>query len=365
MEQTEKKPYGKGKVFGLSCLIFVLVLVLSTVLLVCVTAYRHVYYDPVAEAAASVPLQDTLVRTEDGQTMYLASFINQNYVKQEHISDNQIKYILRDGDFNLRVGEKAGMIAQYIALHKNHPDDVTLPTITQDDIHYAVEANESTIRLHTGLNDATVLEAPINANSAPACEAYNQQIRVILTEGLSAVLIDIAVSHWIWYALGGVLLLLLIWMIAVHARGNGSTGTGFKVYAVAAFIPCVVLLLWGLLCVWIFGLAQAAYLQAPAAVLRHTWIAVGGFGALGCVVLFCIGTIVSRFGAKESAAPAAVTVPDETAAPASIPDPPKDMTRRYCRFCGKELVNGDAMFCYKCGTKQAEIDKEKEKDTVG
>lgn len=373
MKEKEKKPYGKAKVFGLSVLIFVLVLVLSTALLVCVTAHRHVYYDPIADAVASVPLEDTLVRLDDGQTVTLAKYINDNYIKSDRISEGQVRNILRNGDFNTRVGEKAGMIAQYIALRRSHPEDVSVPEITPEDIHYAIDFNESTIRLHTGLNDASVLEEPVKANTAADCEAFNKQLRGILTEGLSAVLIDAAVSRWIWYVLGGLLLLLLIWAVVVHAKGPGSAGTAFEVFAVAAGLPCLALMLWGLFSLYIFRWNNMAYLEYPVLYLRRVWFAIGGIGFMGCGVIFMFGKILGASKKKHAApeaaaAPAEEPVPEQTAETAE--EKPEEeaaapeLTRHYCRFCGKPLVNSDAMFCYKCGTKQAEIEKAKEKDTV-
>ena len=244
MNETEKKPYSGKKVFGLSLLCFVLTLVLSLTLTVCVTAHRHVYYDMIADAAASVPLQYVQVKGADGQKIPLGAYINQTYIRSDRYTDAQIANILRDGDLNMRVGEKAGMLAQYIALHKSHPEDVQLPLITSEDIHYAFEYNASTIRLHTGLNDAAELEPQVQANAAADCEAYNTRLTNTLTKGLSAFLISTAVSGWIWYVLGGLLLVLLIWMIVIHVKGQKSVGTAFKAFSIAASLPCFALLLW-------------------------------------------------------------------------------------------------------------------------
>ena len=351
MNETEKKPYSGKKVFGLSLLCVLLTFVLSITLTVCVTAHRHVYYDMIAEAAASVPLQYAQIRTEDGQKITLAKYINEHYVQNPRFSDAQIANILRDGDFNMRVGEKAGMLAQYIALHKRHPGDVQLPLITAEDIHYAFEFNDSDIQLHTGLNAAAELEPQVQANAAADCEVYNTKLTDTMTKGLSAFLIDAAVSEWIWYVLGGLLLVLLIWMIVIHVKGRKSVGTAFKAFSITASLPCFALLLWSALCVPVLGWSGAGYLQNAAKILRGTWLMIGAIGVLGGIALFGIGAIAGQLRARKAAAP----VQDPTPAEA----PQRDMTRRYCRFCGEPLVNNDALFCYKCGTQQAQVTLDK------
>ncbi|MBR1898468.1 MAG: hypothetical protein IJ825_06260 [Oscillospiraceae bacterium] len=50
--------------------------------------------------------------------------------------------------------------------------------------------------------------------------------------------------------------------------------------------------------------------------------------------------------APEAPAPAAET-------PVQAPAPGQ---RKFCRFCGETLANPDALFCYKCGKRQAESD---------
>ena len=363
MNETEKQPYSGKKVFGLSLLCFLLTLVLSITLTVCVTAHRHVYYDPIADAAACVPLQYVHVKTADGQKITLAKYINDTYIRDSRIREAQIANLLRDGDFNMRVGEKAGMIVQYIVLHKSHPEDAPLPLITPDDIHYAIDLNASDIRLHTGLNDAAELEPQVQANAAADCEAYNTRLTDTLTKGISAFLINAAVSKWIWYVLGGLLLVLLIWMIVIHVKGQKSVGTAFKAYSIAAAIPSLALLLWGALCVPVLGWSGMEYLQNAARILRGTWLMIGAIGFLGCIALFGIGAIAGQIAARKAAAPA----PAAPAAPIQEPaaeKAPVNMTRRYCRFCGEPLVNNDAMFCYKCGSQQAKITLDKPQNDV-
>ena len=363
------------KASGLTVLAFLLVLLVSTLLIGCVTAYRHVYYDPIADAAASVPLQDVTVRSQDGSKITLAQYINDTYIKNERISETNVKNMLRDGDFHLRVGEHYGMIAQYIALHRSHPEDVSVPEIMPADVYYAITLNASTIRLHTGLNDATELEAPILANVEADCVAYNAKLTNTLTKGLSAFLIDAAVSHWVWYVLGGLLLALLIWMIVMQKK---QFGTAIKTFSIAAGIPCLVLLLWGALGTTIVKLMQMGYLQNAVRILRGTWLAIGALGLLGCVALFGIGAIASQIAAGKAApAPAPVPAAEQpvekpavTAEPAADPTPVVDTVtdaapaedapkRRFCRFCGEPLVNNDALFCYKCGTQQAKVELDK------
>ena len=358
MNTTEKQPYSGKKVFGLTLLCFVLTLVVSCVLVVCVTAHRHVNYDTIAEAAASVPLQYVQWR-RDGQTVTLPQYINETCIGDERYSEAQIANLFRDGDFHMRVGEKAGMAAQYLVLHKSHPEDAQLPLITSDDIHSAIDCNASTIRLHLGLNDAAEIEPLVQQNAAAACEAYNTAVTDTMTKGLSAFCLNAAVSSWIWYVLGGLLLVLLIWMTVIHVKGKKSVGTAFKTFSTAAFIPCTAMLLWGALCVPVLGWTGAGYLQNAARILRGTWLTVGVIGALGCVALFGIGAIAGQVAAKKAAAPAPAPAQPSSAPVQPAEEQPQNRTRRFCRFCGEPLVNNDAMFCYKCGTQQAKIDLDK------
>ncbi|MBR3629011.1 MAG: hypothetical protein IKN55_00860, partial [Oscillospiraceae bacterium] len=255
--------------------------------------------------------------------------------------------------------------AQYLALHKQHPEDAALPLITADDIHSAMDFNDSTIRLHTGLNAAAELEPQVQENAAAACEAYNTAVTDTMTKGLSAFCLNAAVSRWIWYVLGGLLLVLLIWMTVIHVKGKKSVGTAFKAFSIAACIPCFVLLLWGALCVPLLGWTGTGYLQSAAKMLRGTWLMIGAIGVLGCIALFGIGAIAGKIAVKRASAPASVPAqPAQAPAPAAEPpapaaETPQNLTRRFCRFCGEPLVNNDALFCYKCGSKQAPVSLEK------
>ena len=141
--------------------------------------------------------------------------------------------------------------------------------------------------------------------------------------------------------------------------------------------------------------------------LRKAPLMTGGFGAAGSVVIFLFGMVWNQIAGhvadKRAARAAAIEqydapsvndaptpVYDETPAPAPAPAPttapapsptpvettPDDVPetkdvpetadpvvpetpaepaapRRFCRFCGAQLVNENAQFCYKCGTPQA------------
>ncbi len=380
----ERKAYGTGKVVGLSVLCFLLIFLLSTLLLVCVTVHRHAVQEELPAAMSAIPLQEAYVR-HNGEDMSFATYLLRHYVENDSITESQMNAILRDSDFNEWLGEKTGQYTKYFVAAD---DTVPFPMIGKEEINQLFMRNESTFRLHTGMDDVAAEANRICSDLTPSLNKFNQNTYHLLAEGSAGFAIRAIVSKWIWCVLGGLLTLLLIWLIVIHVRGRRHVGTALKTFSVAACIPCAVLLLWGAFGVWILGAVHAGYLQAPARVLHNTWLLCGGFGLLGCAVLFSTGIIWNRIAgrvpksvedkvpeapavpfmpeASEKAQPTALPTeaPAETPieaaveAPEQIPEVEK-ITRHYCRFCGEPLVNSDAKFCYKCGTTQEQIEPDK------
>lgn len=374
-EIREKKPYGTGRVVFLSFLCVVLVFVLITGLLGSVTLRQLLLSEQIGDAAAAVPLEQ--ITLPDGSA--LAAEINGSYVRVDGITDENVGYILRDGTFNEWVGEKA---AAYAA-HLLNPDGKPLPEITQGEISQLIAANDSTIQLHTGVHDFSAVY-PETAQTAFADAARLNDDMRMRDDSIGGVIVRFSVTIVPWIVLSVLLLLVMIWLIQIHVRGKRHVGTAFKIFAVTAFIPSAVVFLAGALGSWVLGLFGLAYLQSAVSLLLGTPMAVGGIGALGCIVLFAFGMLwnaIARKHAAKTAGTLPVYDPAEASAlseqpervmetvPASEPvtaakpevsvSPVSEpIIRHYCRFCGGELVNSDAKFCYKCGKPQEPTNQE-------
>lgn len=367
-EKKLKKPYGTGKVVGLSFVCVLLILVLTTALLGCVTLGQIVRSGQVQDAAASIALDR--VTLSDGSS--LAAEVNRSFLNGLGISDDKVRGILRDGSFRTWVGETAGAYADYLMEHDNTP----FPEITAEDITRLVADNDDTIRLHTGLHTFSA-EHPetIAAASAEAVKWNDAARRYLSDETLCGKLSCASVTIWPGVVLGVLLALVTVWLIAIHVRGRRHVGTAFKTMAVTAFVPSLVFVLAGLLGAWITGLCGQDAFRKAVSLLGKSPLTVGGIAVLGCIALFGFGVLWNAIAGKasapagiseESPMPETAPVPEpvKETVPASKPSPepsaqasaPVPGVRKYCRFCGGELVNSDAMFCYKCGKLQENVE---------
>ncbi|MDE6087424.1 MAG: hypothetical protein K2G25_03465 [Oscillospiraceae bacterium] len=178
----------------------------------------------------------------------------------------------------------------------------------------------------------------------------NQKMLSVIP-GKKGVLLRAAISVWIEILLGILMILLLVWMIQIRIRSGKFAGTVLKIYSITTAIPCVILFISGLLLSWIFK-----FINLPpelGTILRGGTLLFSGTGILLCVILFCGGMCWEGIYRKKF--PAQMPIPEK------IPEPKMElqtesgsesMKRKYCRFCGKKLVNSNAQFCYSCGSRQ-------------
>lgn len=381
--QTEKKPFGTGKVVGLSFIAVLLTVILTVLLLGCMAA-RYFVYHKQASAVSMVPLDQ--VTFSDGTTP--ASRIKSRYVSDPKITESTVQHILRDGKFSAQIGDLFGNYCEFLA---DYPQG-EFPEVTVGDVQELLRNNDETIQLHTGIHDFSENSGELISAVKPDLDAWNAKMRDTLDTGAKANLLRTIISQWVWILLGGLLLMVLIWLIVIHVRGQKRVAAAFKTFAIAALIPSMVLFLCGMFGTKLLnGSAYALYADAFEAI-SSTPKLIGGLANLACVAIFGIGVLCNAAASKKAVSTDAIMpvepmrVPEPAAEPVTEPaapvtEPAAPVTepitepdipvieteivtepepadeepviiRRFCRFCGGELVNEDAKFCYKCGKPQ-------------
>lgn len=358
----ETKSSSKGKNTALTVVCILLTFLLCTLLLLCFAAHRFANHEPVQEAFSKIDL--TTVTLSDGTP--LVTKINRDYIGEGVLADEKLTMLLHDGSFDDWVGEKAAAYVNYIAGDDHAASH--FPDIMTPEIEALIQENDSTIRLRTGIHDFTAENPQILRNMKPDLEIWNKQMRSAFSSGFTAKLLFAAVSEWIWYVLGALLLVLLIWMIVLSVKSQARIGTACKRFSATCFIPGILMLLWGLLGGMLMKLAGAGYLSETVSALHGAPILTGGLCCLASVALFIFGALWNAAAAaiqgiphrkKEPASAVTFAQPVPSPAPAvaltksaaPVMEAPA-ASRHFCRFCGGELVNSDAKFCYKCGKAQ-------------
>lgn len=367
--QTEKKPFGTGKVIGLSFIAVLLTVILTALLLGCMAARYFVYHEQ-AEAIGTVPLDQVVF--SDGTTP--ASRIKSRYISDQNISESQVQHILRDGKFGSQIGTLFGLYCRFLA---GDPQG-TFPEVTVGDVQELLRNNDDIIQLHTGIHSFSENSGDLISAVQPDLDAWNANMHETLDKGAKANLVRTIISQWVWILLGGLLLMVLIWLIVIHVRGQKRVSTAFKTFAIAALIPSLALFLAGMFGAGLLkGTPYAIYADAFAAI-SSTPKLIGGLANLACVAIFGIGVLCNALASRKPAAavediaPAVPErAPEPIAEPVAAPITEREseleteweteretaveepvIIRKFCRFCGGELVNNDAKFCYKCGKPQ-------------
>lgn len=366
--QTEKQPYGTGKVIFLSFICVLLTCLLAAGILGCLTARQVVYTQDVPAAASALPLQEIVL--PDGESLPHA--ICTNYIKDAAFTDEKMANILRDGSFNVWVGEKAAQYVQYLS-----GETGIVPQITPEEVKALIAANDTTVQLHTGVHAFSEADPRLIERIKPDIAAWNASAGDFLERSFSGKLLRAALSGWFWIVLSVLAGGILIWLIVIHIKGKRHIGTALKTFAVPALIPSLLVFLAGACGEWGLGLAGLGSFGKAWNLLHTAPMTVGGIAVLGCIALFGLGILWNTIAHKPAdygeTAPAydphdlsAANAPAPervektmTVEPSIAPEVPEtpdasepQVIRKYCRFCGGELVNQDAMFCYKCGKEQ-------------
>ncbi len=366
MKKERKK--GGAAVAMISVLCFVLVLV-CTLLLVLAISARHCVTNRAVPAAMS---ETSFAQLQiDGRTA--AEIVLEDFVADDRVTLEDVEQLMEEGTFSEYAANLLSRYNTYLM------EGGEFPELSANDFVLLIEQNEDLILERTGLEFLEPDKEKLRANLSASLDSYNTSLRQSVGSGIGGFGARAMVSVWLEVVLGVILLALLIWMIVLYVRRSCRVGTALKTYGVAAFIPCILLVICGLAGVPVLKTMEAVFaagLAAPAAGAMTISAAVGAFAA---VMIFAVGLLCNRLTKKpvpaeaealeETSAEVAEEVPAEPSAdeipaaePAAAEEPEEPAQRRFCRNCGKPLVNPDAKFCYKCGNIQEHV-KPAEKDT--
>lgn len=357
-----------AKVVLLSILCFILVLVLGSGLLVSLTMRQTAQEKAFSAAAEKLPLAEIGM---DDETV--AQYILDEFIQDERVTIENVQTVMQEGTFSAFVAQLTEQYNTYLL------EGGEFPKLSEEDFVHLIEENADLIYAETGLEFLDPDKQKLRDNLAPMVEDWNLTAERSMHKGVSGFAARASVSLWLPITLGVLLLILLIWMIVFHVRGGFRAGTALKTFSVALFIPGAVLAL-GILLADAFAGRTFPFLGDPMALLSENMLPIPVIGLLACVVLFVAGILCNLIAGKRTPVMAAeydaVSVATEPE-PAPVPEPEvqpepqkeeesviieaspePEPQRRFCRNCGKPLVNPDAKFCYQCGNVQEGVEKE-------
>lgn len=392
MMKNRKK--GGAAVVLVSILCFVLVSLCSMLLITSLTMRHCAVNKALPKAVAEVPLAELTV---DGRTA--AEIVYEDFVADERVSIENVERVMEEGTFSAYAESLASEYNRYLL------EGGEFPQLNADELVALIDENADLIYQETGLQFLAPDKQKLRDSLNSTLPAYNQMLEKNLHQGVSGFAVRSGFSLWLPIVEGAVLLLLLIWMVVLYIRRQRRVGTALVIYGIAAFIPCVLMLIGALLCTPLLKSLTtdiAADFSVPftAAAIAYTAV-----GTLAAMLILVTGVLCNSLMKKPAAAalnaaeapaavsaaeekpemPAAEKIPAETsgvtealpevpaaektepeapaaetpAEPAAASEPEKseepEMKRRFCRNCGQPLVNPDAKFCYKCGNIQEHV----------
>jgi len=400
MKEKEKQIYRMPKFLLLSSLCLVLTFVATSSLLVSLSVWGILQRNELPNAVASVHLENVTVDINETQKESLAQYILDNFVKDDRITAEQIEKILQSGDFTQWAGWMVSKYSDYLA---NHGEKTTFPELNEEDIVALIEENADLIYQETGLHFLEPDKEKLTDTLKAPIEEIDQHLNHSLNTGAGGMMTKFFLSWQFWTVSGILLIVLLIWEITIHKRGDKRTGSALQAYSIAGALPCLLFFLAGTCSVLLLHLADMPFLEDAVKAIRGTLTAVGGIGMLVSIALFVAGmtanlvsaqlrteageTIATEYDpldngilpTEETAKdPLLETVPPSVmesegnartcqAGEAPLPPAPvklskdspqqknnipKPILRKYCRFCGKPLTMENALFCGCCGKSQ-------------
>ena len=409
-----KKAYGKFKVFFHTLLCVIVGLVLAIALLLCVTGHMVLHHSEhtVGQAAAAVHFDE--ITWHDGMgDKTLAADIGERWLPNSGLTEEQIANVLRDGDFAVSCGSRVWAYERYL---KGEDAEMAFPELEPISFAHDVDRNAALFE-REGYTFSSADRTRLLGDLEAPVASLNDTMRALLGKDAKSISLRWCFTPVAWIVGGVLMLLLVIRLIFIEVRGQRHVGHAFLTIGLVMGIPCVLLAVASLLSGPILSGVGLAWLQEPFAMLRKAPLMTGGFGAAGSVVIFLFGMVwnqiaghvadkraaraaaIEQYDAPTAGdapapvydedrapmnAPAPTTVPSpapiptpvstplptavdtktdavpetkDVPAPADpvVPDTPAEPAapRRFCRFCGAQLVNENAQFCYKCGTPQA------------
>ena len=355
LHPDEKKEiiYSTKKYILLTILAVLGVLVLTSLLLVCMTLRYYIKTSAIPQAVEAVALENIQVSQPDGSEKSLAQYILDEYIQDDRITVEEVQEVLHEGTFSDFAGVLAEKYNQYLT------EGGDFPEIEAQEFVTLLEQNTDLIYEKTGLRFLDPDKKKLKENLNHPLDTLNHALESYMYRGVKGFFLRTAVSLWIEILLALLLCALLVWMILIFRRGRRKIGTAFKVYSMTAVIPCMIVFTGGLLMSWLIELIHLPGELGSA--LRGKTIVFSGIGVLCCIALFCFGMLWNLIAFKPASAG---EVPENKPASRSkdIPAPlahtqpltavSETPKRQFCRFCGKKLVSPDALFCYRCGKAQ-------------
>ncbi len=363
MMKSRKK--GGAAVVLVSILCFLLVMVLSAALVGQLTLRHCAGNALLPKAVAEVPIADITVDNRS-----VAQIIYDEFVADERVSVENVERVIEQGTFSAYAEEVAAAYNRYLL------GEGEFPQLEAEEIVTLIDENAELIYAETGLRFLDADKEKLRTNLEGTLADYNRTLENGMHKGVNGFAVRSAFSLWLPIVLGVLMLLLLIWMFVLYIRRQCRVGTALKVYGVAMFIPCVLLLIGTLISTPLLGRLLTAIAADFAIPFTGAMLPYAGTGTAIAVLLFVIGVICNRVSRKKQR-PAAEEVPESvteaTAAEAAMPaeaavpsvaaeataaeqekveEEVPEAQRRFCRNCGQPLVNPDAKFCYKCGNVQ-------------
>ncbi len=356
MNTREKKTW---QVILLSILCFVLISVLGTGVLTSLSMRRAAKERVLTAAVEKFPMEEIALTDSSA-----AQYILDEFIADERVSIENVERVMQDGTFSAFAAQLMDKYSAYLT------DGGELPQIDPEDFVRLIEENQELIRQETGLEFLAPDKQKLRENLEAPLNAWNTAMHESLSKGISGFTIKASVSLWLPITLGVLLLGIMVWMVIFYVRGGFRAGTALKVFSIALFVPCAVML-GGLFLTDAIAATNIPFLRESMGMLYDTLLPIAGIASGVCVLIFIIGIVCTLVSAKLR--PAAVDYDgsydgfyaQEDAGYDSEPDfvpeygepesAEPEMKRQYCRNCGQPLINPDARFCYKCGNVQEAV----------
>ncbi len=341
LQKTEKKEivYSMPKYILFTILCILSILLLTALLLSCMTLRYYVRTAAIPQAVEAVVLENVRISQPDGSQKTLAQYILDEYIQDDRISVEEVQEVLHDGTFSDFAAALAEQYNRYLA------DGGQFPEIDSQEFVALLEENADLIYQKTGLRFLDPDKKKLQQNLNHPLTLVNKILESYLYKGPKGFLLRTALSLWFQILLILLMIAALAWMIVIHIRGKRRIGTAFKIYSVTAFVPCFGIFLLGLLMTWVLELMKLPAELGTA--LRGRTVTFSGIGMLICVMLFCTGMLWNLIAVKPE--PVQEIQKSESV---DLPKPVPRMQRQFCRYCGQKLSDADALFCMHCGKVQ-------------
>lgn len=354
-----KKKYGKPKFVLLNVLCFVLVMVLGTSLMASLSLRYTVQEELLPVTAKQLPLSEIPVNDSTA-----AQFILDEFIQDERVSVENVQKVMEDGTFSTFLAELTERYNTYLR------EGGEFPQVQSEEFVKLIEENADLIYAETGLRFLDADKQKLRENLSEPISEWNAAAEQSMHKGVSGFAVKASVSLWLPIVLGILLLAVMVWMIVIYVRSGFRTGTAFKMYAIALFVPSILVVL-ATIAANILVAVKSPTLGKTVALLNNCVWAFA-IGVLAAAVIFGLG-ILCNFIVKGKKAPAAQAEevydgffagnpkPQEESTepePKAEPEAEEQAQRKFCRNCGQPLVNPDAKFCYKCGNVQEHVNTE-------